>query len=108
NRSGLSTGSLRISIFSHDAHTVVSWESCHPSAPARQRSSEILIPSIKACQSCHNGNPSKAGKAENGCFLCHAYHNWKQRTRFHSRYTIEELTGIAPLQTGETAAASAK
>jgi len=95
-------------IFSHEAHTVVACESCHTYAPASQRSSEILIPSIKTCQSCHNGNPAKAGKAENGCFLCHAYHNWKQRTRFHSRYTIEELTGIAPLQTGETAAASAK
>ncbi len=95
-------------IFSHEAHTVVACDSCHAYSRASQKSSEILIPSIKSCQSCHNGNPAKTGNAENSCFLCHAYHKWKQSTQFHSRYRIEELTGNAPLETGTEAAENAK
>jgi hypothetical protein len=88
-------------IFSHESHTVVACDSCHAYAKASQKSSEILIPSIKACQSCHNGNPAKSGNAENGCFLCHSYHKWKQSIEFHSKYTIQELTGATPLATSE-------
>ena len=90
---------LPSAIFSHEAHTVVACDSCHAYTRASQKSSEILIPSIKACQSCHNGNPTKSGNAENSCFLCHSYHKWKQSIEFHSKYTIDQLIGGAALQT---------
>ncbi|HEY6306914.1 MAG TPA: cytochrome c3 family protein [Candidatus Angelobacter sp.] len=79
--------------FSHEAHSGVACESCHALAPASETTSQILIPSIKTCQSCHNGDPSAAGKAENSCFLCHQYHQWKDRTHFRGTHTIQELTG---------------
>jgi len=83
-------------IFSHQAHSSVSCESCHAFATASQKGSDVLMPSIKTCQSCHNGNPAKVGEAENSCFLCHQYHDWKQRGNFHSTYTIQEITGESP------------
>jgi hypothetical protein len=86
-------------IFSHEAHTVVACDSCHAYTRTSQKSSEILIPSIKSCQSCHNGNPAKSGNAENSCFLCHSYHKWKQSVEFHSKYSIDELTGSTALKT---------
>ncbi len=93
-------------MFSHEAHSVVACESCHAQALASEKSSEVLIPGIKSCQSCHNGDPAHAGNAENRCFLCHTYHNWKQRVHFHSRFTIEELTGIKPLGSNSEAQSS--
>jgi hypothetical protein len=86
------------SIFSHQAHTAVSCESCHTLALTSQKGNDMLLPSIKTCQSCHNSNTAKAGEAENSCFLCHEYHNWNQRGNFHSTYTLQEMTGAAPPQ----------
>lgn len=80
--------------FSHEAHSGVACESCHSSAPTSEATSQILIPSIKTCQSCHNGNPASAGHAENSCFLCHQYHQWKDRIHLRGTHTIQELTGV--------------
>jgi hypothetical protein len=70
---------LANSVFSHYAHESFDCKSCHTRAAASQETSDVLIPSIKTCQSCHNGEPTKVGQAQNGCFLCHQYHNWKGR-----------------------------
>ena len=78
--------------FSHEAHSGVACESCHTLAPESETSSDVLIPGIKTCQSCHNGDPSVAGNAENRCFLCHQYHQWKDRMHFRGGHTIQELT----------------
>jgi len=82
-------------IFSHDAHISVTCESCHEFPKAGTLANpEKLLPGIKTCQSCHSGSPAKAGKAEDGCFLCHQYHKWDpQRDPFTGKYTIEQLTG---------------
>ncbi len=69
-------------VFSHEAHQSVSCDSCHETALKSESGSDILLPSIKTCQTCHNGQSSPqgpvltAGHAESGCFLCHEYHNW--------------------------------
>ena len=65
------------SVFSHYAHTGFDCKSCHVNATSSQHSSDVLIPSIHVCQQCHNGDPAKIGHAQNGCFLCHQYHNWR-------------------------------
>lgn len=82
--------------FSHEAHSGVTCESCHISADASDKAKELLIPGIKGCQTCHNGDPSNAGSAENSCFLCHQYHQWNQRKHQHGVHTIQELTGKSP------------
>jgi hypothetical protein len=78
-------------LFDHGAHAAVTCESCHNAALSSKETSDVLIPGIKTCQSCHNG--SKAESAESGCFLCHQYHDWKQRKAFKPMYTIPQISG---------------
>ena len=65
------------SVFSHYAHAAFDCQSCHTRAASSEKTSDVLIPSIQICQQCHNGNPAKIGNTQNGCFLCHQYHDWK-------------------------------
>lgn len=81
------------SSFSHEPHKALSCLSCHQQAAESKRSSDVLLPRIASCQSCHSGAPVRAGVAENGCFLCHDYHQWDQRKRFEGTYTIPQLIG---------------
>ena len=95
-------------VFSHDAHSSFTCESCHiykqpccAKAPPDtfEQGADMWLPGIATCQSCHNGSPAATGKAENGCFLCHQYHKWNQRDTlpsdgFKANQTIEELNGF--------------
>ena len=81
-------------VFSHYAHVSIDCKSCHSHAVSSQETADVLIPSIKTCQECHNGEPTKMGQAQNGCFLCHQYHNWKQRNEpFTPTHNLQELRG---------------
>ena len=81
------------SIFSHESHQAVECSSCHAAAPTSQKTSDVLIPGVATCQACHNGKPTEAQHAENGCFLCHAYHNWNEPAKVRGIYSIRQLTG---------------
>jgi hypothetical protein len=90
---------LTNSVFSHYAHASFDCKSCHTKAVASQETSDVLIPSIKTCQSCHNGDPTKAGQAQNGCFLCHQYHNWKGRNEpFMPTESVQQPRATAALK----------
>lgn len=85
---------LPSSVFSHYAHASIDCQSCHTRTLTSQETADVLIPSIKTCQECHNGEPTKMGQAQNGCFLCHQYHNWKQRSDpFTPTHNLKELRG---------------
>lgn len=58
--------------FSHAAHKTETCESCHK-APASDQASDLLLPDLKSCRSCHGGEGSNA-KVATGCALCHNYH----------------------------------
>ena len=82
------------SVFSHYSHASFDCKSCHTKTLSSQETSDVLIPSIKTCQDCHNGEPTRIGQAQNGCFLCHQYHNWKQRNEpFVPSHSIDQLRG---------------
>ncbi len=83
---------LANSVFSHYAHVSVKCESCHAKAPNSQETSDVLLPGIASCQRCHNGKPEKFGAAQNGCFLCHQYHQWQNQEPIKGKYSIPELT----------------
>ena len=106
------------SVFSHEAHIGVTCESCHrypdinnacasASNPKEclafydgeaPKYRESLLTSITICQQCHRASPASAGKAENGCFLCHQYHKWMpEKEKLDGQYTIQQLTGAAPI-----------
>jgi hypothetical protein len=75
---------LRSAIFSHAAHQAVACQDCHTKALSSANGTDVLMPSIATCRTCHDGATSpqgpaiKAGHAESGCFLCHVYHGWEQ------------------------------
>jgi ribosomal protein S27E len=77
-------------VFSHSAHGAVQCEECHTQALTSTDGKDLLLPGIKTCQRCHDGqsNPQgalPAGHAESGCSLCHTYH---EGGRMHGDGTV--------------------
>lgn len=58
--------------FSHAAHSTETCESCH-GASRSNKASDLLLPDLKSCRTCHGGEGSGA-KVATGCALCHNYH----------------------------------
>jgi hypothetical protein len=78
--------------FSHDAHTGFTCESCHSKALTSTESSDILIPGITTCKTCHAPGPNHA---ESRCFECHTYHDWSKRKEVQPAFTLPALkTGM--------------
>lgn len=80
------------STFNHYAHQAVACDSCHSKVRTSKETSDVLIPGIATCRQCHNAEPTKVGAAEDGCFLCHQYHDWKaQKPGMKGKFSIEQL-----------------
>jgi len=78
--------------FSHDAHTGFTCASCHAKALTSTESSDVLIPGIANCQTCHAPGPTHA---ESRCFECHTYHDWSKRKEVKPAFTLPALhTGM--------------
>ena len=78
--------------FTHYGHQAFSCESCHKAAKTSQETKDVLLPGIASCQKCHN-SPGASTGAENQCFLCHLYHNWKEPGNLKPTHSIE-MTGL--------------
>jgi hypothetical protein len=77
--------------FNHEAHGGFTCVSCHEKALRSSESSDVLLPGIKACQTCHAPGPDHA---ESRCFECHTYHDWSKRKE------ITPTFSFPPLKTG--------
>jgi hypothetical protein len=64
--------------FSHKAHRAVQCQDCHDGASKSTKSSDILLPGIENCRTCHAPSSSVAGEKRGGvrhdCATCHRYH----------------------------------
>ncbi len=74
--------------FDHDAHRGFSCTSCHQKALISAETSDILVPGIDNCKTCHARGPDHA---ESRCFECHTYHDWSKRKEIHSTFTLPAL-----------------
>ena len=74
--------------FDHDAHRGFTCISCHEKALSSTESSDILLPGIATCQTCHAPGPDHA---ESRCFECHTYHDWSQRKEVTPQFTLPSL-----------------
>jgi len=74
--------------FDHEAHTGFTCVSCHSQALTSTESSDVLIPGIATCQTCHAPGPNHA---ESRCFECHTYHDWSQRKEVKPGFTLPAL-----------------
>ena len=74
--------------FNHRAHRAVSCSSCHSTARASTKTSDVLLPGMKSCTACHGSS----GTSLDRCSQCHLYHN-KLKETDRDRRSIEELLG---------------
>lgn len=78
-------------VFDHQPHRMLKCGDCHAATTSKD-TVDVLMPGVQNCQQCH-----RAGRAENRCFGCHAYHDWSLRQATRGKYTIPELLrGIKP------------
>ncbi len=74
--------------FDHGAHDGFTCVSCHAKALASTESSDLLLPGIGTCRTCHAPGPDHA---ESRCFECHAYHDWSKRKEVTPKFTLPAL-----------------
>jgi hypothetical protein len=77
--------------FDHEAHGGFTCTSCHEKALTSSDSSDLLLPGIANCQTCHAPGPDHA---ESRCFECHTYHDWSHRKEITPKFSFP------PLKTG--------
>jgi len=76
--------------FDHDAHRGFSCTGCHQKALNSTETSDILIPGIAVCRTCHAPGPDYA---ESRCSECHTYHDWSKRKEVKPEFTHPALAG---------------
>lgn len=74
--------------FDHDAHRGFSCVSCHEKALTSAQTSDVLLPGIAICKTCHAPGPEHA---ESRCFECHTYHDWSKRQEVKPTFTLPAL-----------------
>jgi len=74
--------------FDHGAHTGFTCVSCHAKALTSTESSDVLLPGITTCRTCHAPGPDHA---ESRCFECHTYHDWSKRKEVKPAFTLPAL-----------------
>ena len=74
--------------FDHDAHRSFTCTSCHAKALSSTETSDVLIPGIENCRTCHAPGPEHA---ESRCFECHTYHDWSKRKEVKPAFTLPSL-----------------
>jgi hypothetical protein len=71
--------------FDHSAHAGFTCVSCHEKALTSTETSDVLLPGIATCQTCHSPGPDHA---ESRCFECHTYHDWSKRKEVKPTFTL--------------------
>jgi hypothetical protein len=74
--------------FDHDAHRGFACVSCHEKALTSTEASDVLLPGIATCRTCHAPG---AGHAESRCFECHTYHDWSKRKEIRATFILPAL-----------------
>jgi hypothetical protein len=68
---------LKVGAFGHAKHSAQECVDCH-AADESSQSADVLIPSIRLCQTCHLGENTEVDlsneQRSNNCLDCHAYH----------------------------------
>lgn len=71
--------------FDHEAHGGFSCTSCHVQALNSTLTTDVLMPGIATCQTCHAPGPEHA---ESRCFECHTYHDWSKRKEISPTFNL--------------------
>ncbi len=66
--------------FDHAAHRQEKCTTCH-AAGTSTKASDVLLPGLATCRTCHGGEAAKARKIPSTCVMCHGYHTVARGTR---------------------------
>jgi hypothetical protein len=84
-KANVTTRWLQRGNFDHSAHQMVVCTSCHTQALKSKLTSDVLLPGIKVCQSCHHSGQDAARAT---CSECHQYHDWNKEQHVEPALTI--------------------
>ncbi len=76
------------SVFSHQSHRALNCLECHAQAATGEQTSDIMLPSIDSCRTCH----APAAGVRSDCVMCHLYHP-PLEPQPQGSITIEEYAG---------------
>ena len=74
--------------YSHRSHRSILCESCHTTAVASTKTSDVLIPKMKECLPCHTNVQAGLDR----CSECHLYHN--KGLENERRRSVDEFLSI--------------
>jgi hypothetical protein len=60
--------------FDHGRHRTYKCEDCHDKIAKSKVSSDVAIPDIETCRTCHAGSEPSANKVVSTCVACHGFH----------------------------------
>ena len=60
--------------FDHASHKTSRCIDCHVGADLSKRSSDVLMPTITECRTCHSGPEDDHDKLPSDCLMCHRFH----------------------------------
>jgi hypothetical protein len=82
------------SLFGHGAHEEIDCLSCHEDVRSSEKTTDVLLPKIETCRSCHIGT-NEPGKVQSDCITCHSYHS-SEPLSAGSKRKIEEIVRSLP------------
>ena len=73
--------------FSHDQHKNADCGSCHKATQSKL-ASDILMPDLSTCQSCHSGARAETNKVVSRCDSCHGFHGKTEHPAFLKKLAL--------------------
>jgi len=78
--------------FDHQAHRMMTCESCHSHISESKATSDVNLPGIETCRRCHKERGAMANAAEGRCYECHSYHDWRNEQPVKGKFDLNALT----------------
>jgi hypothetical protein len=75
-------------LFDHRSHQMLNCLECHGRAARSDKTSDVLLPGIDTCRSCHRASADSASAA---CYECHLYHDRTKMKFINGTMKISEL-----------------
>ena len=82
---------LADSEFDHQAHSMMTCESCHSGISGSKLTSDVNLPKIETCRRCHKESGALKGAAEGRCYECHSYHDWRKEQPLKGKFDVNAL-----------------
>ena len=77
--------------FDHQAHRMMTCESCHAHISDSKLTSDVNLPGIETCRRCHKQEGPMANAAEGRCYECHSYHDWPKEQLVKPNHDLNTL-----------------